>query len=57
MSHTKLSMPVKLDRSGEPYKVMGQRDLDVNWQPVSGELFPEGLIRRGADWPFADMAA
>jgi hypothetical protein len=52
MSHTMLSMPVRLDRSGEPFKVIGQSDLDVNWNPVPGASVPEGLISRGADWPW-----
>jgi hypothetical protein len=56
MSHTMLSMPVKLGRMSEPFKVIGQTDLTVDWVPVSGASVPEGLIRRGADWPFAHMA-
>ena len=55
MSHTMLSMPAKLGRMSEPYKVIGQTDLTVDWIPVPGLDSPEGLIRRGADWPFADM--
>lgn len=52
MSHTMLSMPVKLGMSGESFKVIGQPDLTVDWQPVPGSELPEGLIRRGPDWPW-----
>ena len=55
VSHTMLSMPVRLERMTEPFKVIGQSDLTVDWVPVPGADFPEGLIRREADWPFADM--
>lgn len=52
MSHTMLSMPVKLGKSGEPFKIIGQPDLTVDWLPVPGIELPEGLIRRGPDWPW-----
>jgi hypothetical protein len=57
VSHTMLSMPVKLGRMSEPFKVIGQTDLTVDWVPVRGASVPEGLIRRGVDWPFAHMAS
>lgn len=55
ISHTMVSMPVKLDKPSEPYRVIGQTDLKADGTPVPGAPFPEGLIRRGPDWPFADM--
>lgn len=36
--------------------VIGQPDLTADWQSIAGKPLPEGLVSRGADWPWAEVA-
>jgi hypothetical protein len=50
-------MTERHSHNGEFIKVIGQPDLDLDWRPVPGKPLPEGLVRRGTKWPFAEDVA
>lgn len=50
-------MTERYSHNGQFIRVIGQTDLDVNWRPIPGKAGPEGLIRRGPDWPWAEESS